>query len=613
MNPAPSAAADAARTADESRKGNRLYTPSFSDGLGDRLLMFDNNTGLSLELLRFKKEFTDSAAFEAALRERLEQLKTFHHPSVAAVRSVERLDADAGGGLALVSKLTPGRRLSDLLPKARGPVFALELVRQLTPALAALHQAGPNVAHGAIAAERVVVAREGRLVLVEHVIGSALESLRLPGTRIRSELGLAVPTGRDPMRLDGRTDVVHLGFLALSLLLGRRLDPADYPARVGELLDEFANSDGGASPAASRLRAWLESALQLGGRPFGSAQEAYAAFDELPESFEAAADSPQGTVLAFQNTGDAAPRAPGPAPVSVAEEPRFESANKPDLKPVAPAAAAPVDVKAAAVAKIAAAAPVRPVDTPTAATDRPTPPVTAQPRAKRGTARWLVPGLATLCAIEAVVIAGILYTRPAPLVVEVRPPSPAAAERAPALSRPDLLTAAAPAPPPVAAPRPDVATVAASPDTSGGEPRQAPLSGRFGGIKISSPIDLAVLEGGKLIGSSAGPIALNEGSHVLEVINDALAFRFQQSVTVKPGQMATLAISLPNGRISINAVPWAEVTIDGNAAGQTPIANFALPIGQHEIVFRHPQFGEQRQIAVVKAEGLTRVSATLQR
>jgi hypothetical protein len=606
MNPAPTAAADAARTPDESRKGNRLYTPSFSDGLGDRLLMFDNTTGLSLELLRFKKEFTDSAVFEAALRERVEQLKTFHHPSVAAVRSVERLDADAGGGLALVSKLTPGRRLSDLLPKARGPVFALELVRQLTPALAALHQAGPNVAHGAIAAERVVVAREGRLVLVEHVMGSALESLRLPGTRIRAELGLAVPTGRDPMRLDGRTDVVHLGFLALSLLLGRRLDPADYPAKVGELLDEFGNSGGGASPAASRLRAWLESALQLGGRPFGSAQEAYAAFDELPESFDAAADSSQGTVLAFQNTGDAAPRPQTP------EEPKSESGKKPDLKPVAPAPAAPVDVKAAAVAKIAASAPVRPVETATAATERPTPPVPAQPRAKRGTARWLVPGLATLCAIEAVVIAGILYTRPAPLVVEVRPPSPA--ERTPAPSRPDpVQTAAAPAPPPVAAPRPDVATVAASPDASGGEPRQAPLSGRFGGIRISSPIDLAVLEGGKLIGSSAGPIALNEGSHVLEVVNDALAFRFQQSVAVKPGQMATLAISLPNGRISINAVPWAEVTIDGNAAGQTPIANFALPIGQHEIVFRHPQFGEQRQTAVVKAEGLTRVSATLQR
>jgi hypothetical protein len=608
MNPAPSAAADAARTPEEVRKGNRLYTPSFSDGLGDRLLMFDNNTGLSLELLRFKKEFTDAPGFEPALRERLDQLKAFHHPSVAAVRSVERLDADAGGGLALVSKLTPGRRLSDLLPKARGPVFALELVRQLTPALVALHQAGPNVAHGAIAAERVVVAREGRLVLVEHVLGSALESLRLPGTRIRSELGVAVPTGRDPMRLDGRTDVVHLGFLALSLLLGRRLEPLDYPAKVAELLDEFAGSEGGSSPAAARLRAWLESALQLGGRPFTSAQEAHSAFDELPESFDAASDSPQGTVLAFQNAGDAAPRAQAPAAV----DPKPEAAHKPELKPVVPNS--PVDVKAAAVAKIAASVPARPIEPPVAVTEKSAPAVPAQPRAKRGGSRWLVPALSALCAIEAAVIGGILYTRPAPLVVEVKSPTPTPAERAQAPARPEpVQTAAAPAPPPVA-PRPDVATVAASSDApTSAEARQAPLSGRFGGIRVSSPIDLAVLEGGKLIGSSAGPIALNEGSHVLEVVNDALAFRFQQSVTVKPGQMGTLTIALPNGRISINAVPWAEVTIDGNAAGQTPIANFALPIGQHEIVFRHPQFGEQRQTAVVKAEGLTRVSATLQR
>ena len=93
----------------------------------------------------------------------------------------------------------------------------------------------------------------------------------------------------------------------------------------------------------------------------------------------------------------------------------------------------------------------------------------------------------------------------------------------------------------------------------------------------------------------------------------SLGFRFRQSINVKPGQLTSVTIAVPNGRISINAVPWAEVTIDGNPAGQTPLANLTLPIGTHEVVFRHPQFPEQRQTVVVKADGLTRVSATLQR
>jgi hypothetical protein len=50
--------------------------------------------------------------------------------------------------------------------------------------------------------------------------------------------------------------------------------------------------------------------------------------------------------------------------------------------------------------------------------------------------------------------------------------------------------------------------------------------------------------------------------------------------------MTNVKISVPNGHISINAVPWAEVLIDGTAAGETPLANLSLPIGTHEIVFR---------------------------
>ena len=224
---------------------------------------------MSLELLRFKREFGDAPAFEKALRERVELLTHFHHPSVAAVRGVERLDD--GEGLVVVSKLTPGRRLSDLLVKARGPVFALELIRQLTPALAALQQAGANVSHGAVNAERIVVAREGRLVLVDHVAGSAIEALRLPVARLRSELGLVLQVGPDATHLDARCDIIQLGFVALSLLLGRNLDPAAYPGQVSTLLDEFTKAESGkqhraASPVARARAAGRRAPVRLGER-----------------------------------------------------------------------------------------------------------------------------------------------------------------------------------------------------------------------------------------------------------------------------------------------------------------------------------------------------------
>ena len=129
---------------------------------------------------------------------------------------------------------------------------------------------------------------------------------------------------------------------------------------------------------------------------------------------------------------------------------------------------------------------------------------------------------------------------------------------------------------------------------------------------MTSPIELQVFKEGTLLGTTGGPIAVSEGAQSLLFVNETLGFRTMQTVTVKFGQMTAVKIGVPNGRISINAQPWAEVTIDGNAAGETPIANLALPIGTHEIVFKHPQLGEKRQTVIVKADGLLRVTQTFE-
>jgi hypothetical protein len=123
-------------------------------------------------------------------------------------------------------------------------------------------------------------------------------------------------------------------------------------------------------------------------------------------------------------------------------------------------------------------------------------------------------------------------------------------------------------------------------------------------------MDLQVFKDGVLIGSTAGPIALTEGAQQIELVNETLGFHLQQTLTVKAGQVTAVNVAAPNGRISINAVPWADVTIDGQAVGQTPLANLSLPIGSHEIVFRHPDLGERKQTVVVKAEGITKVTQT---
>jgi hypothetical protein len=130
-----------------------------------------------------------------------------------------------------------------------------------------------------------------------------------------------------------------------------------------------------------------------------------------------------------------------------------------------------------------------------------------------------------------------------------------------------------------------------------------------GWIAISAPSDLQVFEGGRLVGSSRSDrIMVAVGRHDLEMVSDALGYRSTKTVDVAPGQVATVKPDWPKGSMAVNALPWAEVSIDGERVGETPIGSVPVPIGTHEIVFRHPSLGERRTTATVTTGAPTRVS-----
>jgi hypothetical protein len=143
---------------------------------------------------------------------------------------------------------------------------------------------------------------------------------------------------------------------------------------------------------------------------------------------------------------------------------------------------------------------------------------------------------------------------------------------------------------------------------------QAAARERRGGLRLSSPIELQVLEGERVLGTSTdGPVVTTAGRHELDFVNSALGYRSRRVVEIKAGQIVPMSITPPDGRVSVNAVPWAQVWINGKPVGDTPLANLPLPVGEHEIAFRHPQLGEQIQKVIVKPAALTRVSVTFQR
>ena len=86
-------------------------------------------------------------------------------------------------------------------------------------------------------------------------------------------------------------------------------------------------------------------------------------------------------------------------------------------------------------------------------------------------------------------------------------------------------------------------------------------------------------------------------------------------VYLKGRVVGTTAVRLdaPNGTVHINAVPWAEVWIDGQRIGETPIGNLPARIGTREILFKHPDLGERRTTVLVTLKEPTRISMDLRK
>jgi hypothetical protein len=121
------------------------------------------------------------------------------------------------------------------------------------------------------------------------------------------------------------------------------------------------------------------------------------------------------------------------------------------------------------------------------------------------------------------------------------------------------------------------------------------------------------IERGDVIGTSASPrFMVPAGTHEMDLVNETLGYSEHRRIEVNPGGTATIKIDA-RGALSINARPWAEVTLDGKPVGQTPIANLNVSLGSHQLVFRHPDLGERQQTVTVTAKAPNRVAVDLTR
>ena len=172
--------------------------------------------------------------------------------------------------------------------------------------------------------------------------------------------------------------------------------------------------------------------------------------------------------------------------------------------------------------------------------------------------------------------------------------------------RQNVIFDVSPAPPVV----PAAPVVAAEPKTPPVIPAPRAAEGKGAGwLAVTAPVPVRVFEGTDLVGSSdAARIMLPTGQHTLELRNDEFGYQEKRVVQIMDAKTTTLTLPTTKSTVHINAIPWAEVSIDGLRIGETPIGNHALAIGMHDVVFRHPELGERRRSVAVRNGTVSRVS-----
>ncbi|HUR33613.1 MAG TPA: PEGA domain-containing protein [Vicinamibacterales bacterium] len=638
------------------------FPVTFDDGLGQRHRAGDPGGGPGTDVLVLRPSLAAVPSFEFALRERATRLASFRHSSYCRVRSVDRTSGPEPL-LRLVADASHGLRLSDVLSGAHArqvPIdinAALCLVRQLVPAVAMLHESARDVAHGALAPERLVVTPHARLQVVEYVLGAALEQLRYSRERYWNELRIPVPAGPGSARLDHRADVLQIGVIALSLILGRALRPEEFPNRIADVVASTwaVSPRGGFEPLPPGLRGWLGRALQIDPvRSFATAVEARAELDVVLGDGELVA-SPASLEAFLTRYHASAPPVERPVPP---HDPR-ERVDSP------PPADAPATTGDAARLFVAVAAPVPPLprmpagrttagpsddslrevlalaastvslpehDEPSAlestvstetldadADAQGPEPIVGEPGGPAWWRNWRLLGAAA--AVVAVIAAGSsLGARrdtpdprvdPASRTLDVSTSRTGARPLVDGVPRGSASARATPPRGAAAAALARTPSLAVPAVQAVAVPSSDPASSSGGMVSLDSPIDLQVFESGTLLGSSRDRLLLPAGRHALELVNADLGVRTSVVAEVGAGGTVTVVVPVPTGVISVNAEPAADVWLDGEKVGETPIGDLQLRVGSHDVVLRHPELGERHVTAVVTAAEPLRLNVDL--
>lgn len=494
------------------------------------------------------RRFLDEATLAARLR----------HPNLVPVLDYGERDGLAFLAMDLVEgpDLRRATREGDRMGRPLPPLLAVHVAVQAARGLAYAHAlAGGDgrplgLVHRDVSPQNILLSRAGEVRLADFGIATA--ALVDEGTAagaLHGKVAYLAPEQVAGAAPDARADLFALGVVLWEVLAGRRLflgaTDAETLARV-RACDVAIPPPGGPAEVPGGVWAALRGVLAADPsartRDAGTVAAALAAAWPEADRGEAAAALAAwvGAVWRDEEPG----RRPGPPQPAAREA-------------------------------------FTPVLTPTLVTEDLAPggPVTARGR------RWRLLAAGALLLVLSAVALGLARGGPS------RPIEPSALRA----DVPPAVPTAAPAP----TPAPSAAAAAATAAPSVGP--APPVRPSAALVVTSRPAGAGIEVNGRAVGRTPRRLdGLAPGRPIVVVLRLDGHRAAERTVTPDPGRTETLDLTLEPafGLLSLDAEPWAEVTLDGEAIGPTPIFARRVPAGRRSLRLLHPPSGASAELTL---------------
>jgi hypothetical protein len=132
--------------------------------------------------------------------------------------------------------------------------------------------------------------------------------------------------------------------------------------------------------------------------------------------------------------------------------------------------------------------------------------------------------------------------------------------------------------------RGDAGSVQRTVSIAAGELLQLSESIYSGWLHVAAPFEIQLSEGRRSITlDDSNQVLLAPGPHDVRFENRTFGLREVRHLEIRPGETTAVSLELPVSHLTVTASEPATVAIDGQPVGETPLGEYAVPVGTRDV------------------------------